>query len=244
MGIVRFEPTGPHAAGLPRVEPHSPDVLDSPEPAQYRHLYVNAPEYGLRVGIWRCTPFATKLIRQRSHELVIVVDGEVVIADKAGHEHRYVPGDSFVLQGGLLRRWIHKTDATVYFMSHEGVPSVDPEAPITIDVSVPLSPSTPPAAELLLSDAPSPHIKVFHEDQTARFSAGIWDATPYHRKTIPFPRYELMHLLDGEVSFTSENGETVSFQKGDTFLVPHGAVADWKNPVYVRKIFGVFKPAA
>jgi uncharacterized cupin superfamily protein len=240
--IKVFQPNGPQGA-LPLVEPHSPEVLDGPAPKQYRHLYIHDKAHALKAGIWRCTPFATKLVRQRSHELVVVVEGEVIIIDRDDREWLFKQGESFILPGGVQRRWVHRDDATVYCMSYEGSDLSEAAAlPIRIDPDAVLAPSPPPADDMLLTERPTTNIKRFYEDPTKTWSSGVWDATPYHRKIMPFPRYEFMHLLVGEVSFTGESGETQTFKKGDTFVIPPGVVCNWKSSTYVRKVFCVFLP--
>jgi len=71
---------------------------------------------------------------------------------------------------------------------------------------------------------------------------GLWDTTGYHRKLIDFPRHELMHLLEGSVTFTDAKGAAQTFTKGDTFFVPLGAPNSWKSEGYLRKIYCIFLP--
>jgi uncharacterized cupin superfamily protein len=243
MEIVRFDVQGPHGDGVPEVEPHPREILDGDTPRQFRHLYIHEQAYGLKAGVWGCTAFATKLVRQRSHEIVVVADGELEIADREDKVHRFGTNECFVLPAGIERRWIHRKKTSVFFVSLENqILAPDIVEPIRIDPGADLSPSKPPAAEMLLGPSPKTRICVGYEDPSKTWSAGVWDATPYHRKIIPFPRYEFMHLVEGEVSFTGKDGKSRTFKAGDTLLVPPGVRADWKNPVYLRKVFCVFKP--
>jgi len=244
MEIQQFRPDGGVASGLPRVAPQPPETLDCPEPQQYRHQYFYDPSHKLRIGVWGSSKFATRLVAQKSHELVMVAEGEVIIVDEDGRESIFGVNDCFVIPGGMKRRWIHNDMATVYFVSYEDGMNFDNARVVTIDPNAKLAPSTPPAADVLLTPTPTTNIDVVYESPNKAFSAGVWDATPYHRKQIPFPRYEFMHLLDGEVSFTHQSGETKRFKAGDTFVVPPGVVADWHNTVHVRKVFSVFRPPA
>ncbi len=52
-----------------------------------------------------------------------------------------------------------------------------------------------------------------------------------------------MHLLSGEVSFTDQEGATIRFVPGDSFLVPKGAMCDWLSESYVKKVFCVYRPS-
>jgi uncharacterized cupin superfamily protein len=107
-----------------------------------------------------------------------------------------------------------------------------------------LSPSGGPAPELLLSGAPQQHDKQYFADMTGQWTVGVWDSTPYHRKTIPFPRHELMHILEGEVTITEDGQPPRTFKAGDTFVVPMGTPCDWKTTEYIRKIYCIFQPKA
>ena len=71
---------------------------------------------------------------------------------------------------------------------------------------------------------------------------GLWDTTGYHRKLIDFPRHELMHLLEGSVTFTDDKGGSQTFKAGDTFFVPLGTPNSWKSEGYLRKIYCIFQP--
>ena len=74
--------------------------------------------------------------------------------------------------------------------------------------------------------------------------SGVWDTTGYHRKLIDFPRHELMHILEGEVTFEDDQGRSQTFKAGDTFFVPLGTPNSWKSGDYLRKIFVIFQPKA
>jgi uncharacterized cupin superfamily protein len=85
-------------------------------------------------------------------------------------------------------------------------------------------------------------VRGWFEDLTGQWTVGVWDATPYERKVSPFPRHELMHLLEGSVTLTDGQGDAQTFTAGDTFFVPMGAPCGWKNAEYVRKIYCIFQP--
>jgi uncharacterized cupin superfamily protein len=111
-----------------------------------------------------------------------------------------------------------------------------------IDPAVKLQPSTPPAPDILHSPVPKQHTHEYFENATGELTVGVWDTTGYHRKLIPFPRYELMHLLEGSVTFTDDKGGSQTFKAGDTFFVPLGTPNSWKSEGYLRKIYCIFQP--
>ncbi len=85
--------------------------------------------------------------------------------------------------------------------------------------------------------------KVVFEDATGQFSAGIWATTAYERRILPFPRYELMHIVEGETAFPDADGDGPTFRAGDTFLVPLGAETGWRGAGDLRKVYCSFQPA-
>ena len=107
---------------------------------------------------------------------------------------------------------------------------------------VKLKPSTPPSANILHSPVPTQNTHEYFENATGEFTVGVWDTTGYHRKLIDFPRHELMHLLEGSVTFTDDKGGTQTFHAGDTFFVPLGTPNSWKSEGYLRKIYCIFQP--
>jgi uncharacterized cupin superfamily protein len=113
---------------------------------------------------------------------------------------------------------------------------------IKVDPKVQLQPSTPPSQDILHSAVPTQHAHEYFEDATGQFTVGIWDTTGYHRKLLDFNRYELMHLLEGSVTFTDDKGKSQTFKAGETFFVPLGTPNSWKSEGYLRKIYCIFQP--
>ena len=115
---------------------------------------------------------------------------------------------------------------------------------IKLDANVKLDPSTPPSADIPHSPVPTQRSHEYFKDATGQFTVGVWDTTAYHRKLIDFPRHELMHLLNGSVTFTDDKGETQTFRAGDTFIVPLGTPNSWKSEGNLRKIYCIFQPSS
>jgi uncharacterized cupin superfamily protein len=61
-------------------------------------------------------------------------------------------------------------------------------------------------------------------------------ATPYRRRAIPYPRYEMMYFLAGATSFPEADGKLNDVAAGETAIIPHGFVAEWWNKIPVRKV--------
>lgn len=118
------------------------------------------------------------------------------------------------------------------------------ESIVAIDNAPPLAPSNPPAAHLLLGETPSCRSANQFASKDELFKCGIWDSTPYQRTPIFFHHTELMHLLEGEVTFTDAAGRTATYSKGDTYIIEQGAECSWDSQVNVAKIYSLYRPAS
>lgn len=108
-----------------------------------------------------------------------------------------------------------------------------------ITQDLPLSPSTPPAAEVLLGPAPQCRSHNVFTDEAVQLRAGLWDSTPYARISRPHRLAELMHILEGAVDLTMADGTVVTVAKGETVFVPQGAPCAWTSTVHVAKFYVV-----
>ena len=154
-------------------------------------------------------------------------------------------GESFVIPKGLRCRWTQTSHVKKFFVIFDdasGQVNQGPLHTIKIDPQVALVPSTPPSPAMLLSPVPVQHAHDYFTDATGQFSVGVWQTTGYHRKLIEFPRHELMHLIEGSVTFTDDRGGTRTFKAGDTFFVPMRTPNSWKSQGTLRKIFVTFQP--
>lgn len=99
----------------------------------------------------------------------------------------------------------------------------------------------PPAAENLLSDTPTQHDLTIYSDSKRDFGAGFWDSTPFRRRTIPFPKFEVIHILTGWLELTFEDGRVDLYKPGDTFLIVKGTRFEWRTEG-LSKIWCSFAP--
>ncbi|HUR44038.1 MAG TPA: cupin domain-containing protein, partial [Aestuariivirga sp.] len=99
-----------------------------------------------------------------------------------------------------------------------------------------------PSAVILHSPVPAQYVHEYFRNATGELTVGVWETTGYHRKLIDFPRQELMHLLEGSVTFTDDRGATQTFHAGDTYFVPLGTPNSWKSEGTLRKIYCIIEP--
>ena len=73
---------------------------------------------------------------------------------------------------------------------------------------------------------------------------GIWDSETLDSEMRPFPWYEFVQMLDGEVTITEEDGTTHIFKAGDAFFTPKGTVCSWEVNKYVKNFYAILDPSA
>jgi uncharacterized cupin superfamily protein len=246
--IIRFEPHGPAGGGLQRLEDIPAESLAAGSPVQRGHSYLEAKEHGLSAGVWDCTAMTTRFGPYPVNEFMIVLEGAVTIVEDGGKETTIRAGESFILPKGLPCSWKQEGSIRKFYVIFDdasGLATADPAALSTIrlDPAAALSPIKVDPAPIL-GALPVQHDRNWFTDLTGQWTVGVWDATRYERKVMPFPRHELMHLLEGSVTLTDAEGNGQTFRAGDTFFVPMGTLCGWRSAEYVRKIYCIFQPSA
>lgn len=173
---------------------------------------------------------------------MILAEGAVTIsADGAARD--YAPGDSWVVTAGTAFDWMAPVSATIIFLRYMNG-SDSPAGIVPIDVAAELAPSGAPLAELLVGETPACRNFSTFRSADGEFTCGVWDSTPYHRLPMRYVHFELMYLLQGEVTFVDESGRSRTFAQGDIFLVEQGASCSWESRNHVAKIYAIFRPLA
>lgn len=173
-------------------------------------------------------------------EFVIVLEGKLTICG-GGTTLTLPAGRSGVLPGGLSFSWTAKVGTVAIVMRcNSGSNSAHP--PIEIDERATRAPSGSPLAELLIGPTPSCRNHTDYSSANGEFTCGTWDSSAYHRKAMRYRHYELMHLLQGEVTFTDGAGRTHTFRQGDVFLCEQGSECSWHSTVHVTKVYSIFRP--
>jgi uncharacterized cupin superfamily protein len=238
--IVRFDPN----ATLERWPDFPPEEVAEGTPVQRGRMWIDDKARGLTAGIWDCTAMTSPWMDYPVNEFMIVLEGEVTIIEE-GRETTIKAGESFILPKGLRCIWKQQGYMKKFFVIFDDVATRAKGKGLRVikpDPKEALAPSTPPGADLLISGKPSQHAHEYFEDASGQWTVGIWDTTAYHRKLIDFSRHELMHLIEGAVTMTDDQGRAQTFKAGDTFFVPLGNRNSWKCDGYLKKIYCIFQP--
>ncbi len=206
------------------------------------HYFFENKAEGLSVGVWEQGANETHWMDYPVHEFMVILEGAVTIEEKH-RETTITAGQSFVIPKGLNCRWKQKDRVRkIFVILNAGAAGVDPHV-VKLDYGAQLSPSPPPTADVLLSSPPPSQQSLdLYEAHDGRFSVGLWSTTPYRRKLISFPRWELMHILEGRVKMDNGAGHPQIFAAGDTFFVPMGAANAWESSADLRKVFCTLMP--
>ncbi|HEY0287331.1 MAG TPA: cupin domain-containing protein [Pseudomonas sp.] len=169
-------------------------------------------------------------------ELGVVEAGELTLQGDGFHLELKA-GDCFVVPRGVSVRWHHRGSLRRVFMAFPGLaPSNDmPRHPLKIDLSLPLPPSSAPAANVLLSAAPKAWSQTLFSSANLRI--GLWECEAYARKQVEPAYSELMFILEGAVTLTPLSGDPCRVTAGEVVVVPAGATNAWLSNETVRKVF-------
>jgi len=251
LKVIRLEPHGPVDTGMVELPKIDPALLSAGEPVARGHNYFTDETGTLISGVWDCTAMTTKLAPYAVNELMIVLEGSVTVIDQRGREETIKAGESFIIPKGMPCIWKQTGYVRKFYVIFDDPSGAEPKDPAALEV-IRLSPHGPAdtgmpelekiPAEALAAGDPVPHGHNYFDDLTGQMSSGVWGTTPMTTKPGPFPRNELMYILEGAVRFTNEDGSTEEFKAGECLLVPKGAVISWHNDEYVRKFYCIFEP--
>ena len=189
-------------------------------------------------------------------EYVRVLEGSVVLTSSQGERQSYEAGDAFLVPAGWTGTWemptrfreliiidtkgweaVESMIATLFGVDAESSTDQTTVLPLlTASLKqAPLEDLPPWPKEVVLSGANEHGQKVLHSGnvvaalygaEAARLSVGE-----------PFPYDEYVLVLAGEVTLTSDAGQSQTFGEGDSFLVPKGWTGIWDMPgQYLEKI--------
>lgn len=174
-------------------------------------------------------------------EFVLVLAGGIRIRQAAAEVRLQVDGAAVAVRDQPLE-WATDAATELLVMRCRAGPA-GADGPVRIDVDAPLSPSNPPLAELLIGPTPSCRSHSDFRSASGEFLCGTWDSTPYHRQLMTFRHFELMRLLEGEVTFVDAAGRTGRFGAGQVVLFVQGGAASWESRTNVKKIYATYRPA-
>jgi uncharacterized cupin superfamily protein len=174
-------------------------------------------------------------------EFIIVNQGSLTLTQH-GITLVLEAGQSAVIRQGAAFSWSAQGPVSLLFtrynLSRPGNCAIVP-----IKENPQLDPTGTPPVDLLLTPAPACRNYTDYRSEDGEFVCGTWDSTPYHRRAMFYRHYELMYLLEGNVTFIDEAGRSGTFSKGDIFLIEQGAQCSWESLENVTKVYVIYRPA-
>ncbi len=175
-------------------------------------------------------------------EFIIVNEGSLTLT-QLGSTLTLGPNQSAVLRHGAAFTWTAQGPVSLIFTRYNKSQAGD-GAIVPIKENPEMGPSAGgPSPELLLTPAPVCRNYTDYKTEDGEFTCGTWDSTPYTRRAMFFRHMELMHLLEGSVTFVDEAGRSGTFSKGDIFLIEQKASCSWESCVQVAKVYVIYRPA-
>lgn len=245
LSSIRYSNQGPEGSGLQPWDPISKDSLISGDPVQSGHVYHSDDTGQLTSGVWHCTPMVAKPGPYDVNEFMLVLDGAITLDYANGDEETFSAGECFVIPKGTPLSWKQTGDVLKYWVIFED--NSGEELAASERVARRIDPGTALEAvgeqdtSRYVGGVPEQGIRILFEDATRQMVCGVWQTSEMHTKPAPFPRNELMHILEGEVTITDGSGHAETYSAGDTFMVPKGAIYQWDSTGTVRKIFCIFQ---
>lgn len=176
-------------------------------------------------------------------EVIVLQSGRLDLTLADGGRRTLQAGESIVIARGTVLRVEAAPGTSWVFCTGTGAASAAPGV-TELPADAPLSPSSPPPANLL--EGPVPQCRSFNAftDEGLRLRAGIWDSTPYRRVLRPQPVNELMHILAGSVTLTAADGRPVRIAAGESVFVAQGTPCAWDSDEHIAKVYVVQEVSA
>jgi uncharacterized cupin superfamily protein len=103
-GVMILDPVA-LAADMELMDTTDPLVIVGDKPLQHDNLFFTNDSGNMYIGMWDSTTLDSEMRPFPWHELVQLLEGEVLITEADGSRHRFVAGDAFFIPMGTVCRW-------------------------------------------------------------------------------------------------------------------------------------------
>jgi len=125
LNVIRFDRNGDPETGLQRWDDIPAQALHSGAPIQTGHTYLDTANGVFTAGVWDCTPHELLPGPYAADELMIVLEGSIIIEHESGQADRFHDGDSFIIPKGTPCIWRQDEYARKFWAIHN-----NPDAPL------------------------------------------------------------------------------------------------------------------
>jgi len=249
--VYRLEPNGPSETGLKRMQ-LDPADFQSELPEQHLHVYFEDEALGLSVGVWTTTSMQEAFGPYPGDEFMWVLEGRVAMVDGEGREVLVQPGQTFCLRNAIPISWKQAGFLRKFYMTYANPSAPAPEIesaegsvivldPLELEAGLERMDTTAPFE--IHGEVPVQRDNTLFTNDAENMFVGMWDSEAFESEMKPFPCYEFVQLLEGELAITEEDGTAHPFKAGDAFFVPKGTVCSWSTSGYIKKYYSILDPA-
>lgn len=250
--VIRLEPNGPAGTGLKKMK-LDPDEFQSELPEQHVHVYFEDEDLGLSVGVWTTTTMQEAFGPYPGDELVWILEGQFSMIDGDGKATPIEQGETCCIRNAIPISWNQVGLLRKFYMTYSKPNAPTPKIesaeggvmvldPVELTAGLTKLETTDPFE--IRGEAPLQRDNIRFTNDAGNMFVGMWDSTAFESEMKPFPCYEFVQLLEGEVTITEGDGTEQRFEAGDAFFVPKGTVCSWKTDEYVKKYYGILDPTA
>jgi uncharacterized cupin superfamily protein len=243
--VIRFERNGPADTGLTAMELDQSD-FQSELPQQHLHEYFSDEAIGLSLGVWTTTDMQEAFGPYPGDEFMWVLEGQVDMMDGDGNATHVKAGETFVIRNGIPISWKQVGFLRKFYMTYENPNAKTPEIasadggvlvldPAKLESGLEEMDNTEPFE--IKGNAPLQRDSSAFINDAENMFVGMWDSSAFETEMRPFPSYEFVQLLEGEITITEGDGTSHLFKAGDAFLIPEGTICSWKTNGYVKKFY-------
>ena len=104
-GGVKILDSAALAAGMETMETTEPFVIVGDRPVQHDNLLFTNDAGNMYIGMWDSTALDSEMRPFPCHEMVQLLEGEVLITEADGSSHQFVAGDAFFIPKGTVCKW-------------------------------------------------------------------------------------------------------------------------------------------
>ncbi len=250
--VYRLERNGPAGNGLSKME-LDPADFQSDLPEQHLHVYFEDEDLGLSVGVWTTTSMQEAFGPYPGDVFMSILEGRVAMVDAEGREVPVEPGQSFCIRNGIPISWKQVGFLRKFYITYAKPGAPAPQIASAEGGVVVLDPAkledglkrldtTEPFE--IHGPAPVQRDSNCFTNDAGNLFVGMWASEAFESEMKPFPCFEFVQLLEGELTITEEDAAAHHFAPGDAFFVPKGTVCSWKAEGTVKKLYCMLDPAA
>jgi uncharacterized cupin superfamily protein len=91
---------------------------------------------------------------------------------------------------------------------------------------------------------PTAYETVEHRSSDGRFAVGFWKRGPEEGVMELTEFHEVMHIIEGRIEITAEDGTVFEVGPGDVVIAPQGSRGTWRALTPVRKFWAIYRENA